>query len=115
VLTCSRVGLVIGSAALIALGLFLGTSGGLAITGLLTMLGGLVGLAVVAFERMRYHSEADEPVAPRMGSPGGEPAGQPLEPRFRPTGEVFIDPTTTRRMRVYLDPATGERRYRAEG
>ena len=37
-----------------------------------------------------------------------------MEPRFRRTDEVFVDPTTRRRMRVWLDPANGERRYRAE-
>jgi hypothetical protein len=113
-LTCSRLGVVIGSAAIIAFGLFLATAEGLTVLGLLTVLGGLIGLATVAFERMRYHSEAEEPVASRPGSPGGEPPDQELEPRFRPTDEVFIDPTTTRRMRVYLDPVTGERRYRPE-
>jgi hypothetical protein len=114
VLTCSRVALIIGSAALIAFGLFLGTSEGLTITGLVTMVLGLVGLGIVAFERMRYHSEAEEPAAPRMGSPGGALPGEPLDPRFRPTEEVFLDPSTGRRMRVYADSRTGERRYRAE-
>ena len=37
-----------------------------------------------------------------------------LEPRFRPTDEVFIDPTSGRKMRVWLDPRSGERRYRAD-
>ncbi|HYL07101.1 MAG TPA: hypothetical protein VEU76_01030 [Candidatus Udaeobacter sp.] len=31
---------------------------------------------------------------------------------FRPTAEVFIDPTTGQRMRVYEDPKTGKRQYR---
>ena len=31
-----------------------------------------------------------------------------------PTGEVFIDPATGRRMRVWYDPSTGDREYRAE-
>ena len=31
-----------------------------------------------------------------------------------PTSEVFIDPATGRRMRVWYDPATGDRDYRAE-
>jgi hypothetical protein len=30
------------------------------------------------------------------------------------TDEVFVDPTTGRRMRVWLDPAGGARRYVAE-
>jgi hypothetical protein len=33
---------------------------------------------------------------------------------FRPTDELFIDPTSGARLRVYLDPTTGERRYYAE-
>ena len=37
-----------------------------------------------------------------------------MEPRFRRTDERFIDPTTHVSMRVWIDPDTGERRYRAE-
>lgn len=32
-----------------------------------------------------------------------------------PTGEVFRDPATGRRTRVYEDPRTGAREYRPEG
>ena len=31
-----------------------------------------------------------------------------------PTSEVFADPVTGQRMRVWYDPATGKREYRAE-
>lgn len=31
------------------------------------------------------------------------------------TDEVFVDPTTERRMRVWLDPVDGSRRYVPEG
>jgi hypothetical protein len=31
-----------------------------------------------------------------------------------PTGEVFIDPESGRRMRVWYDPTTGQREYRPE-
>lgn len=31
-----------------------------------------------------------------------------------PTSEVFIDPATGQRMRVWYDPASGNREYRAE-
>jgi hypothetical protein len=31
-----------------------------------------------------------------------------------PTSEVFIDPTTGQRMRVWYNPATGRREYRPE-
>jgi hypothetical protein len=110
--------------------------GALVIVGLLAMLGGLAiivalpgvtGLAglqlvgfgaflvvIVAIERSRYRSDAAERTNASPGPGGGEPAGGPLEPRFRPTGEVFIDPTTGHRMRVVVDPVNGERRYIAE-
>ncbi len=32
----------------------------------------------------------------------------------KPTDEVFIDPTTGQRMRVWYNPATGRREYRPE-
>jgi hypothetical protein len=73
---------------------------------------GGIGLVLVAFERMRYRSDADEVPSPGSG-PGGD-VGAPLDPRFSATGEVFVDPTTGQRMRVYLDASTGERRYHVE-
>jgi len=109
--------------------------GGLVVIGVLAMLGGLAlivsgselavaGLqavalgaflvVVVALERSRYRSDAAERSNATPGPGGGEPAGQ-VEPRFRPTAEVFIDPTTGHRMRVVVDPTNGERRYVAEG
>jgi hypothetical protein len=33
---------------------------------------------------------------------------------FKPTGEVFKDPTTGKLTRVYEDPETGARQYREE-
>jgi hypothetical protein len=33
---------------------------------------------------------------------------------FQPTSEVFIDPTTDERTRVWYNPKTGQREYRAE-
>jgi hypothetical protein len=32
----------------------------------------------------------------------------------QPTGEVFLDPDTGRRTRVWYDPSTGKREYRPE-
>ena len=32
----------------------------------------------------------------------------------QPTGEVYMDPTTGERMRVWYNPATGQREYHAE-
>ena len=101
------------------------------ILGALLMLGGLVGviagawpdglwaavtggvvLVAVVLERARYRSEAAEGSAGPAG-PGGGEATMPAAP-FRPTDELFIDPTSGHRLRVYLNPATGERRYFAE-
>ncbi|MBA2314941.1 MAG: hypothetical protein H0V87_06095 [Chloroflexi bacterium] len=70
-------------------------------------------LVVAVLERNRYRSGAAEAASEPTGPGGGETPGQ-VEPRFRPTNEVFVDPTTERRMRVLLDSRTGERRYVAE-
>ena len=75
-------------------------------------LGALLVIAV-AIERQRYRSEAAERSNASPGPGGGEPAGT-VDPRFRPSNEVFIDPTTGVRMRVLIDSASGERRYVAE-
>ena len=74
---------------------------------------GCTAIAAVVLERSRYRSGASERTAGEPGPGGGEPT-MPAAP-FRPTGEVFVDPTSGHRLRVYLDPATGERRYFAEG
>jgi hypothetical protein len=86
---------------------------GIAGSGLwLTIIGAVVVVAVV-LERQRYRSEAADRTFDPVGPGGGEPPGS-IEPRFRPTDELFVDPTTGHRMRVHLDPRTGERRYVAE-
>jgi len=102
--------LLIGGLALVVLG---GT--GAAVAGLWAVLSGGILLVAVAVERMRYRSEQAERVAAPPGPGGGEEPDAPLEVRFGRTDEVFEDPTSRERMRVWLDPATGERRYRAEG
>jgi hypothetical protein len=61
---------------------------------------GAVGLIVVVFERQRYG------LAPEERHANAE--------RHRPTEEVFTDPTTGERTRVWIDPQSGERSYRAE-
>jgi hypothetical protein len=73
--------------------------------------GGIVVVAVLV-ERMRYRSEAAE----RTGNPPGPGGGEsgPIESRFVPTNERFVDPTSGHTMRVFVDANTGERRYRAE-
>ena len=111
--------------------------GALVVVGVLLMLGGLVlipalgdagpipGLEVfgfgavlvvaVAIERQRYRSDAAERSNAPTGPGGGEPSGAALDSRFKPTTEMFIDPTTGKQMRVLVDPKSGERRYVAEG
>jgi hypothetical protein len=72
-------------------------------------------LAVVAvLERTRYRSEAAERANEPAGPGGGETPGA-VEPRFRPTDEVFVDPTTGRLRGVLREARPGERRYVAEG
>ena len=66
-------------------------------------------IVAVVLERTRYRSLRAEATGDSHGPGGGEP-GLP-EPRFRPTEERFVDPTTQVPMRVWVDPATGERRY----
>ncbi len=61
--------------------------------GLLIALGVLVALVVVSLG-VRRHGESDE-----------------VRPGWRPTDEVFRDPTTDRIMRVWVDPADGTRHY----
>jgi hypothetical protein len=80
----------------------------------LVVTGGVLVIGVV-LERLRYRSEQADRVGAPPGPGGGESLDAPMEPRFRRTDESFEDPTSRRRMRVWLDPTTGERRYRAEG
>jgi hypothetical protein len=87
---------------------------GVGVIGFLQLFGfGALLVIAVAIERQRYRSEHAERTNSAPGPGGGEPAGA-IEPRFRATSEAFIDPTTGLRMRVVVDPASGERRYVAE-
>ncbi|MEI7745678.1 MAG: hypothetical protein WCK58_18225 [Chloroflexota bacterium] len=70
---------------------------------------GVVIVAGVLLERTRYRSLAAERSGHTHGRGGGETAHP--DPRFQPTGERFLDPTTRVPMCVWLDPATGERLY----
>jgi hypothetical protein len=71
-------------------------------------------VVAVALERQRYRSSTAEGAGELPGPGGGETPNAPVEARFQPTAEVFIDPSSGHRMRVLVDPATGERRYVAE-
>lgn len=101
--------LMLGGIGIVATG---GTGGDL-FGALFLFVPGVLLVAAALVERMRYRSLAAEASGDGTGPGGGEQA--PPEPRFRPTEERFVDPTTGTTMRVYLDPRTGERRYVAEG
>jgi hypothetical protein len=115
VLSATARAVIIVLAALLALGGLLAASVGGGIGALWVTVTGVAIVVAVLVERERYRSEAaDQPFEP-IGPGGGEPTGTPIEPRFRPTDELFVDPTTQHKMRVHVDPKTGERRYVAEG
>jgi hypothetical protein len=59
----------------------------------------VVGAVIALFGWDRYRDN-------RKGADGGSAS--------QPTSEVFNDPDTGRRMRVWYDPGTGRREYRAE-
>ena len=112
--TFIRAGLVVVGILLMLAGLGLIVAIQLTLPGLQLVAFGAFLVVVVALERSRYRSETAERSNATPGPGGGEPSGA-MEPRFRATSEVFIDPTSGHRMRVLVDPATGERRYVAEG
>jgi hypothetical protein len=109
-------GLVVVFGALLVIGGFAGIAAGSgsAIAGVWAVVIGLVFIAAALLERTRYRSSHAELSQEAPGPGGGEPTDQPMESRFQRTDEVFIDPTTHMSMRVWIDPGTGERRYRAE-
>jgi len=101
--------LLVAGLAVLAFGGVLASAPGFWLAGL-----GLILVVGTLIERSRYRSDASDRSRIPVGPGGGEPAGTRLEPRFRRSDEVFADPTSGKRMRVWLDPATGERRYLAE-
>jgi len=82
--------------------------------GVYTVLGGLALIVGALIERVRYRSDPLDRDGPATGPAGGEPPGTQLDPRFRRTDEVFLDPTSGHHMRVWLDGSSGERRYVSE-
>jgi hypothetical protein len=86
--------------------------GAAAISGVEAVVIGTVMMVASLIQRSGYRSEAAERSHAAPGRGGGEDGL--IEPRFAPTTEVFVDPTSHVLMRVYEDPRTGERRYRAE-
>jgi hypothetical protein len=67
--------------------------------GLIILVLVIVGAVVALFGWDRYRGSRKAPPGPSGAAP---------------TEEVFIDPETGRRMRVWYDPATGRRDYRPE-
>jgi len=59
---------------------------------------GVVAVLVAVSLGLRRHGESDR-----------------AEPGWRPTDEVFKDPSTDRVMRVWVDPSDGSRHYVPEG
>ena len=86
----------------------------LTITGVWLVILGIVCMVATLIERVRYRSEAGDRSGEPPGPGGGDPIGAKIEPRFRRSDEVFIDPTSRHTMRVWVDPGNGERRYVAE-
>lgn len=108
-----RVVVALGALLLLLVGLGIVALGGpAALSGAWLMVLGAAGLLGAAFERTRYRSEAAERNVERAAASDAE-EGE-LEPRFRPTDERFVDPTTRAKLRVWVDAATGERRYRPD-
>jgi hypothetical protein len=99
--------LCLGGLAAISLG------GAEAASGIVPLLIGAGAIVVAILQRNRYRSEVAEKAGLSPGPGGGESGW--LEPQFRPTGELFTDPASGQVMRVWVDEATGQRRYRAEG
>jgi hypothetical protein len=107
--------LAFGFGALVFLGGLVAISAGgpAAFSGIWAVLFGSAVMVATVMQRGRYRSEAAERSHSDPG-PGGGESGL-IEARFMPSTEVFTDPTTGHVMRVFMDPRTGERLYRAEG
>lgn len=71
----------------------------MSITGWVIVAVVVVGVVIALFGWDRYHGNRK----------GGKNGGN-----SQPTSEVFIDPTTGQRMRVWYDANTGEREYRPD-
>jgi len=111
--TTLRIVVGAGAALLLAAGIGVIAIGGPpGLSGLWLVAMGAIGLVAVAFERTRYRSEDAERRGQDPGVAGVD--ADPIDPRFRPTDERFVDPTSRRAVRVWADPATGERRYRLD-
>jgi hypothetical protein len=84
------------------------------VTGLWLVVIGAAFMIGAVVERIRYRSDAADRSRAPAGPAGGEPRGTRLDTRFQRSEEAFTDPTSGQRMRVWIDPSSGERRYVAE-
>ncbi len=84
---------------------------------------GAVLLLVALYEQARYRAHpgagsatGSTPTAGPSWGTGSAPAQGPGSGRgrYERTDEVFDDPTTGQRLRVWYDPVTGDRRYEPE-
>jgi hypothetical protein len=83
-------------------GLIAISAGGEAVvSGVMAVAFGAAIMVAILFQRERYRAN-DTAGSKSAPGPGAGESG-------------FTDPTTRHVMRVYVDPRTGERRYRAEG
>jgi len=99
VTTAVRIGLGVVGAGLLMSGVATLASGqpGFALYPILL---GLIALGIAYFEQARYGA--------RRGRTDATVAG------LRRTDEVFVDPTTGQKTRVWVDPASGQREYRRD-
>ena len=111
--TTLRLVVGIGAALLLASGVGVIVFGGpVRLSGLWLVAMGAIALVAVTLERTRYRSEEAEQRGDDPGVAGID--DDELDPRFRPTDERFVDPTTRRAVRVWVDQSSGERRYRPD-
>jgi len=94
-----RIALGLVGAGLLAIGLA-ALASGQSVIALYPIVLGLVALGIALFEQARYVRRRGEADAPSRG--------------LRQTDEVFVDPTTGLKTRVWVDPASGAREYRPE-
>ena len=62
------------------------------------------GVMLLIFGLLMMVTAALEPIYGRAGA-------QPLDRRWKATGERFVDPETGKLVAVWFDPQSGERRY----
>ncbi len=89
------------------------------VAGAWLLIAGAILILIALYEQTRYRA-GDPRTPPGATAPPGPPwaprppaaaADGPAPSRYQRTDEVFDDPTTGQRLRVWFDPVTGDRRY----